>query len=299
MSTKNQGKSSTEITDYPAHPFADAFERLSEPEFEELKQDIAKNGQLNPVAIWKGVLLDGRNRMAACLQLGKKPLVRELPESTNPIEFILSQNIYRRHLSTGARAMFIIEAMKLNGKKLSEAKKSAKAEVSPRQLDDASAVGKANPKLKTMVQAGEVPLNKAATVARLPEEEQQRIVEGGSQAVKDAADRVKGKKPKPAKADVDLPEVFYDDNGDLVPNELWPVWRMKPQWLEHADNIRKMIGYATEIRKFGKEVGSGILGEVADRIQAVAKSTLEDVIKDVPSVASVDGTWLSRKEAKQ
>src|SRR5271168_3435620 len=69
------------ICDRPIHPLAKLFPPLSPDEFEKLKADIQRNGQLEPV--WldeEGRVLDGRHRLRACKELGIGATVMRLRE---------------------------------------------------------------------------------------------------------------------------------------------------------------------------------------------------------------------------
>jgi len=48
------------------HPAAEMFPMMTDIELRELAADIQKNGLLEPVVLYHGVVLDGRNRLAAC-----------------------------------------------------------------------------------------------------------------------------------------------------------------------------------------------------------------------------------------
>src|SRR5208337_352765 len=80
-------------------------------EFEKLKDDIQKNGQLDPIWVTlgegDGVLLDGRHRLRACRELGIVPLVYRRPTPTigaSHEDFIWAHNVLRRHLTNDQRA---------------------------------------------------------------------------------------------------------------------------------------------------------------------------------------------------
>jgi ParB-like chromosome segregation protein Spo0J len=61
------------------HPAADKFPMMSDSELKELAADIEKHGLKEKVLFakidGKRVLIDGRNRMAACFLIGQKPEV--------------------------------------------------------------------------------------------------------------------------------------------------------------------------------------------------------------------------------
>ena len=94
------------VRDYAVHPVAALLPMMSPEEYDGLRDDIAENGQLDPVMIRQGVLIDGRNRLQACRELGIEPEVQELDSAVDPVSWIISHNVHRRHLSTGQRGMF-------------------------------------------------------------------------------------------------------------------------------------------------------------------------------------------------
>jgi len=51
------------------------------------------------------MLVDGRNRREACRIAGVEPRYERLPEGVEPVDYIISTNIERRHLTKGQRAM--------------------------------------------------------------------------------------------------------------------------------------------------------------------------------------------------
>jgi hypothetical protein len=91
------------------HPIADLFPLLPEEELQDLADDIREHGLREPIVLASdGTLLDGRNRAAACERAGVAPTF--ITYEGEPVAFILSHNVYRRHLSKGQQAMAIIEA---------------------------------------------------------------------------------------------------------------------------------------------------------------------------------------------
>jgi len=91
--------------DLPVHPLAALFPMLPEDELQELAEDIAENGLRNPIVLDDdGRIVDGRNRYAACRRAGIEPRFESL-NGQDVRAFIVSQNINRRHLTKGQRAM--------------------------------------------------------------------------------------------------------------------------------------------------------------------------------------------------
>ena len=85
------------------HPAAEFFPTLDSEAFAAFKADIAANGLLEPIWLCEGKVLDGRNRLRACLELGITPSFREYT-GDSPIAFAWSLNAERRHLSNGQRS---------------------------------------------------------------------------------------------------------------------------------------------------------------------------------------------------
>ena len=90
-------------------PIAERLPLIEGKEFDDLVRDIKQNGLLEPIWTYKGRILDGRNRYRACLQAGIHPTYRNWEGKGNPITFVMSANVHRRHLTTSQRAMIAAE----------------------------------------------------------------------------------------------------------------------------------------------------------------------------------------------
>jgi SAM-dependent methyltransferase len=108
------------------HPIASIFP-LMEPEgFNDLKEDIEINGMHEPVRLYEGKILDGRNRYNACKELKIEPHYREFEpvNSVDPFDFVVSMNLMRRHLSASQKAMAAVDALPFYKKQAESRKKS-------------------------------------------------------------------------------------------------------------------------------------------------------------------------------
>jgi hypothetical protein len=89
-------------------PAADLFPMLDKDELQQLAADIKAHGLREPIVVGtidgEEMLVDGRNRLAACKIAEVEPAFRHL-NGENPTDFVFSQNIARRHLTKGACAM--------------------------------------------------------------------------------------------------------------------------------------------------------------------------------------------------
>jgi hypothetical protein len=198
---------------YPVHPAAAIFPMMSQQDLQALADDIKENGLREPVVLFDGRIVDGRNREAACKLAGVAATYREWESEGSVVSWVLSVNLRRRHLTDQQRAMvaarakeaFAAEAEErrlanlLQNKGstesanwrsreagLAESGKAAAAAaaqlgVSTRAVERATTViEKGDAALQDAVAAGAVSLGAAATVVQLPAEEQKKLVEEGA-----------------------------------------------------------------------------------------------------------------------
>lgn len=96
----------TPVTHYEVHPLAELIPQMTDEEFNDLKKDIQGIGQLEPIILFQGKILDGRHRYRACCELGLEPIVTERNlDGMSLMDAVRSLNIHRRHLSASQRAM--------------------------------------------------------------------------------------------------------------------------------------------------------------------------------------------------
>jgi ParB-like chromosome segregation protein Spo0J len=226
------------------HPAAEWFPMLPPESLRELADDIKKNGLKNPIVLlWNeeaqdcNVILDGRNRLKACEMADVTPEFVSLDEigGGDPVAYVISSNLHRRHLDESQRAMV---AARAKGMFEEEAKKRQKASqfkvggasptvsanlrsprdeekasekaasltnVSPRSVEHASKVlSGGTPELVAAVDSGKLAVSVASVIADAPEEKQRAIVAtGDKREARKAADEIREQKRvdsgKPAK----------------------------------------------------------------------------------------------------
>ncbi len=105
------------IGHYAVHDLAELLPRMAGEDFDELVRDIKENGLREAICLLPAIhrdpemILDGRNRLRACLQAGRKPRFTYYTGSTDLaslIEFVRSKNLLRRHLSASQRVNFAL-----------------------------------------------------------------------------------------------------------------------------------------------------------------------------------------------
>jgi hypothetical protein len=115
----------------PIHPATELFPLLGADELRELAHDIEKHGLRESAALYNDpklgpCLLDGRNRFDALELLGREIIGDGDPcpgiglwnwvgnggEPFDPVAFVLSKNIHRRHLTAEQRRELIVKLLK-------------------------------------------------------------------------------------------------------------------------------------------------------------------------------------------
>ena len=95
------------------HPVAAIFPMMLESEFQELKEDILKNGLFEPIWTYQDKIVDGRNRYKACMAIGVKPKFKKWYNNNGSslVDFVISLNLKRRHLNASQKAMSAVDAL--------------------------------------------------------------------------------------------------------------------------------------------------------------------------------------------
>jgi hypothetical protein len=106
----------TRIGPYEVHPLANCFPMMRGDQLEDFLKDIKEHGQLSPVVLLEGKILEGRNRALAAYELGKELNTVEFDElgtDQKPLEYVISSNLHRRHLSDKERVQLAAQLAKL------------------------------------------------------------------------------------------------------------------------------------------------------------------------------------------
>src|SRR5262245_26161499 len=73
--------------------------------FEELVADIKEKGLIEPIVLLDGQILDGRNRYRACKKADVELSIVEWIGKDDPLDYVVSRNVMRRHLTPSQKAM--------------------------------------------------------------------------------------------------------------------------------------------------------------------------------------------------
>ena len=163
-----------------SHPAADAFPMLSGADYEALRDDIARNGQHQPIYLTPdGLILDGRNRWRACAELGLSPITRTY-DGADPVGFVISLNLTRRHLNESQRALIAArlanmpsgtrtDLLPIGSGLISRGEAADKLNVGERSVHSAAALRReADPETVAAVERGEMSVSGALSQVRNP-----------------------------------------------------------------------------------------------------------------------------------
>ncbi len=164
---------------YDLHPLCTLFPRMVSTEFKALVSDIKEHGLREPIVLHDGLILDGGNRYRACVQAGVDPAFTTFANG-NPVSFVLSANLHRRHMTAGQQAAIVASAQDwANAQAVGRpnksgnvtglpdygldtvAKRAAQSGASDKTQRQADKVAKADPELAAQVAHGEVSLPEA------------------------------------------------------------------------------------------------------------------------------------------
>jgi hypothetical protein len=231
-----------------AHQYAALFPLMSDAEIESLAADIKEHGQRDPIITLDGEILDGRNRYRACEIAKVEPWLQAYP-GDDPLGFVVSHNLHRRHLTESQRGMIAAKlaslavGQKTKGKCPSSGGHSA---LTHEQAAGLLSVGTSTirraknvqqngvPELVKAVECGTIKLATAETISELTEQEQKEAIDGGPDVVRQrvyelrngAAPRISpptnGTKRLPSYQPTDAPEIWQQARITLdriLPND--------------------------------------------------------------------------------
>ena len=185
------------IAAYGSHPLAEIFPLMVGKDIDSLAGDIRSNGLRQPIVLLDGMILDGRNRYRACISVDVTPAF-ETYSGDDPLKFVISLNLSRRHLDESQRAMVAAKIANIQGPgrqpdnapigAISQDSAGELLNVSRRSVQRANDVIRSPIKeLAREVESGGVSVSAAATVARMPEAEQREVVARGKTEILAAA----------------------------------------------------------------------------------------------------------------
>jgi N6-adenosine-specific RNA methylase IME4/ParB-like chromosome segregation protein Spo0J len=264
------------------HPLANIFPLVEGAEFDELVADIREHGLHEPIVVYEEKVLDGRNRIRACEAAGVDPTFTAYT-GDDPVAYVVSLNLRRRHLDESQRAMVAA--------KLATLKQGARTDLSPiGEMSQAQAatllnVGKRSveraaevrdhgaPQLVSAVEQGAVSVSAAADVATLPEAEQQEIVARGEREILKTAAAIRAKKAEARHAErMAKVAATCNQNTPFPSDRRYAVLYADPPW--HFEVYNEESGVE---RAAGNHYSTMSLDEIC-ALPAVSLATVDAVL---------------------
>ena len=239
------------MTERAFHPFADVFPLLEGAEFDGLVADVKAHGIRESIWVFEDQILDGRHRHRAAKAAGV-----ECPEriytGDDPLGFVISANLHRRHLDTSQRGMVAARLATLRqgdnqyseGPSIEGASKllnvgRATTERAREVLDHGVS------ELQAAVDHGKIAVSTAAEIANAPVDEQRRLVALSEKEILLAAktiaeDRAVIKRAENQQKRHSAPPLPHGKFETIVVDPPWPITKMA---LHARLNIVKELDY--------------------------------------------------------
>ncbi len=224
--------------DLEFHPLAEIFPLIEGEDFKALVEDIRAHGLHEPIVIHEDLILDGRNRYRACIAAGVEPIFTPF-RGDDPVAFVISLNLKRRHLSESQRAMVAAKLATLRDGQRSDlveglpiGRASELLNVGERSVARArEVIDHGAPELQHAVEWGMVSVSAAANVATLPATEQREIVARGEREILEAAKRIRANRVEASRAErIAQITAISNTSSPLPQDRKYPIILADPPW---------------------------------------------------------------------
>ena len=204
---------------YPISYLAHLFPDMTDAQFERLVKSIQANGLRVPITVWRGEIIDGRHRYAACLRAGVEPRFEYLDDDEDPVQFVLDKNGEVRVLDTSGRAVvgYKLSSMSKPGRpvdsqddepQMTQGEAALRLGVSRRSVTNVGRVlaedSAAIPTLRQAVASGRVKVSDAAKAVDQPADVQEqaldRVLRGASKNISSAVQKIQSEVMEAAEA---------------------------------------------------------------------------------------------------
>jgi hypothetical protein len=146
------------------HDLAELLPMMRAQEFEALRRDMADVGQQEPILLFEGKILDGRNRYRACRDLGIEPKTEEFAGNReDALKYVVSANLQRRQLRASQRAVVGLRLLPMVREEVHKARLERLREAAKRRSERAlweDGSGKPRANLPTAAERGRVRVRK-------------------------------------------------------------------------------------------------------------------------------------------
>lgn len=152
------------------HPWSNIFPLADATHLTQLAEDIRQYGQHEPITLYQGKILDGRNRYRACMLIGFEPQVTEMAVADDGVYdalyWMVKTNIAGRNLSRAQLAVVALDVLNAQAKapySLQEVKEVATLTGSGwSSVERLAAIQKRNAALVDQVRRGTLSISQAS-----------------------------------------------------------------------------------------------------------------------------------------
>lgn len=248
----------------PAHEAAAIFPLMDGNELNQLVADIKSHGLLEPIVMFNGKVLDGRNRLRACELADVEPLFVEWEPngSSSPTEWVVSHNLHRRHLSVAQRAALALDLLPQLEAEARERQSAAGGAIPgalPPETEEAK--GEATEKAADLVGVGRTSVATAKAIQKIDPEIVNRMRSGDIATIQ-AAER-----------EADLYRGRNGEMGSLPGNSTDALGREMPVYFGKGDKWQEatvpLKRYLAAFEKRGYEFGHVNAKEAKKRVQTI------------------------------
>jgi N6-adenosine-specific RNA methylase IME4/ParB-like chromosome segregation protein Spo0J len=220
------------------HPLADIFPLVEGQDFAELVADIRAHGLHEPIVVYEDRILDGRNRYRACEVADVEPTFT-VYTGDDPVAYVVSLNLRRRHLDESQRAMVAAKLATLRDGQRADlveglpiGRASELLNVGERSVARAREVQEhGTPELIHAVERGGVSVSAAADVATLPVHEQREIVARGEREILEVAKAIRGERARERYAARIARNIEISArNSSIELSQRYPIILADPPW---------------------------------------------------------------------
>jgi SAM-dependent methyltransferase len=248
------------------HPACLLFPKLPKADLLALAADIKANGLRNPIVLFQGQVLDGRNRLAACKIAKVKPRFVEWDGKGTPLQWVISENLIRRHLTSSQRAVIALDLLPLLEKEAKErqnkgylgsydpksggGEKGKSSQIAARltksnyaYVEAVKSISKSAPELIEKVRAGDLSIPDAKRLLDIPKEKRK--------------------------------ELLQKVNGQSHNGEIFQQWRQ-----EHTQKSLKPVSRGKADRQARIQATTLIHGDCRKELKKIASKSAEAIITD-------------------
>ena len=234
------------------HPLCKKFPAYSKEDFADVRADIKKNNQIDPIVLFDGQILDGKHRYEICIELDIEPKIINFEDMVfnedtcyegSPLDYVVSKNLLRRHLSISQRAAIAADIANMrqgertdlepcsNSGKVTQSEAAKTMRVSRNSVQAAVKIKEINPEVFEKVRQGEMSLNaalkKTALIKPIPKP---------------------NSASEPHEQDIDTPTINEIVNADDAISEIRTnvqnavnAFMELPQWSDQAATVDDML----------------------------------------------------------